>query len=487
MNHSEETLDPKNWDQTKELAHKMVDDAIDYLQTVRERPVWQQMPDEVIDSFNSPLPKDPSDLAKVYQKFMENGYPYPMGNVHPRFWMWYMGSSNFTGAMGDFMAAIIGSNLGGGNHSAARIDDQVVDWCRQMVGFPETASGTLVSGGSMANIISLTVARNVMADVDIRKKGVGAITKSLRFYSSDQVHGCHQKGLEILGLGNEALHKVKSNSNFEVDIDALKEAIKKDKEAGYKPACIIANAGTVNTGSIDDIKAIAEICKKEEIWFHVDGCIGALIAIAPKYKHLVSGIELADSIALDPHKWLHAPFEVGCTIIRNKQDHFNSFATSAEYLEGTKKGIPAAKWLHNYSMQISRGFRALKVWMSVQEHGIDKFGRLIDQNIEQALYLTESIQVNSNLELVAPTKINIVSFRFVSNTKSEKELKKINMEIMLQLQETGIAAISDTTVHEKHCLRVAICNYRTVRSDLDLLVEQVVKIGNTLINDQILK
>ena len=483
MNLTEETLDPKNWDETKELAHRMVDDAIDYLKNVKDRPVWQQMPDHVLEGFKKPLPKDPSDLKEVYQKFVKNSYPYPMGNIHPRFWMWYMGSSNFTGAMGDFMAAIIGSNIGGGNHSAARIDDQVVDWCREMVGFPKTASGTLVSGGSMANIIALTVARNIMAGVDVRKKGVTAIKKTLRFYSSDQVHGCHQKGLEILGLGSDSLHKVKSNKNFEVDINALKEAIKNDKEAGYKPACIIANAGTVNTGSIDDIKAISEICKKENIWFHVDGCIGALINIAPKFKHLVSGIELADSVALDPHKWLHAPFEVGCTIIKNKQDHFNTFSTSAEYLEGAKKGIAAAKFLHNYSMQISRGFRALKIWMSIQEHGIDKFGRLIDQNIEQAFYLSELIEKNNRLELIAPTKINIVCFRFLLNNKTDEELKEINMEIMLQLQETGVAAISDTTVHNKHCLRVAICNYRTIKSDLDLLIEKVVSFGENISNN----
>jgi glutamate/tyrosine decarboxylase-like PLP-dependent enzyme len=483
MNFNQETLDPENWDEAKEIAHKMIDDAIDYLKNVRERPVWREMPKDVEDSFKTFLPKDPSDLKDVYNKFVENGYNYPMGNVHPRFWMWYMGASNFTGAMGDFMAAIIGSNLGGGNHAAARIDDQVVNWCKEMVGFPDSASGTLVSGGSMANIICLTVARNMIADIDVRDKGVAEITKPLRFYSSDQVHGCHQKGLEILGLGNKALKKIKSNKNYEVDIEALKSAIKKDKENGLKPACIIANAGTVNTGAIDNIKAIHEICKKEKMWFHVDGCIGALINIAPKYKHLVSGMEMADSIALDPHKWLHAPFEVGCAIIRNKHDHFDSFSTSAEYLEGTKKGIPAAKWLHNYGMQISRGFRALKVWMAIQEHGIVKFGRLIDQNIEQAFYLTNLIKNNNKFELSAPTKINIVSFRFIVEDKSEEEIKEINMEIMLRLQVEGIAALSDTTVHGNHCLRVAICNHRTKISDLDLLVNQMAQLGDIIINE----
>ena len=483
MNKAEETLDPKDWEDSKELAHRMVDDAIDYLKTVRDRPVWQQMPESVEEKFKTSLPVDPSELKTVYQNFYKYVLQYPMGNIHPRFWMWYMGSSNFTGAMGDFMAAIIGSNLGGGNHAAARIDDQVINWCKQMVGFPEDSSGTLVSGGSMANIISLTIARNVTAGVNIREEGVCAIKNPLRYYSSDQVHGCHQKGLEILGLGSKALHKIKSNANFEIDINALKEGIKNDKELGFKPACIIATAGTVNTGAIDNLKAIAEICQKEKIWFHVDGCIGALIAIAPENKNLVAGMELADSIALDPHKWLHAPFEVGCTLVRDKNKHFDTFSTSAEYLEGTKRGIPAAKWLHNYSMQISRGFKALKVWLAIQEHGIHKFGRLIDQNISQANYLTKLIEKNSHLELIAPTKINIVCFRYVISNQTEKKLKHVNLEIMMRLQEKGIAAISDTTVHDKHCLRVAICNHRTKISDLDLLVDHVIELGETIFNE----
>ncbi len=483
MNKIEETLDPINWDQSEELAHRMVDDAIVYLKTVRDRPVWQQMPKEVIEEFNTSIPQNPSSLETVYENFQKNVMQYPMGNIHPRFWMWYMGSSNFTGAMGDFMAAIIGSNLGGGNHAAARVDDQVINWCKQMVGFPNDSSGSLVSGGSMANIIALTIARNVTSGVNIREEGVCAIKKPLRFYGSDQIHGCHQKGLEVLGLGNKSLHKIKSNANLEMDIIALKKAIQEDRKAGLQPACIIATAGTVNTGAIDNLTAIAEICKKEKLWYHVDGCIGALIAIAPKNKDLMKGMELADSIALDPHKWLHAPFEVGCILVRDKNKHFDSFSTSAEYLEGTKRGIPAAKWLHNYSMQISRGFRALKVWLAIQEHGIDKFGRLIDQNISQAFYLTKLIKENDYLELIAPTKINIVSFRFFVINLNQDKLKQVNIEIMMRLQETGIAAISDTTVHDVHCLRVAICNHRTKISDLKLLTNQIVKIGNTIINE----
>ncbi|MEZ4864238.1 MAG: aspartate aminotransferase family protein [Caldilineaceae bacterium] len=480
MNHTEETLDPPDWTATRALAHRMVDDAVEYLQTVRERPVWQAMPTAVQVGFTTPLPEEPTALEEVYQRFVENGLPYPMGNIHPRFWMWYMGSSNFTGAMGDFLAAIIGSNLGGGNHAAAMIDNQVVDWCKEMVGFPASASGTLVSGGSMANMIGLTVARNVMADIDVREAGVAAIDKPLRFYSSDQVHGCHQKAVEVLGLGRQALRKVPSNAHFEMDIDALRAAIHADRAAGWQPACVIANAGTVNTGAIDDLEAIAELCDQENLWFHVDGCIGALIAIAPENRHRVAGLELADSMALDPHKWLHAPFEVGCALVRDARAHLQTFTLTPEYLEKAQRGVAAADWLYDYGMQTSRGFRALKVWLSLQEHGVQKFGRLIDQNIAQAHYLTELIEATPGLELMTPTNINIVCFRYNPGHLDEAALKRLNLEIMQQMQETGVAAVSDTTLRGRHCLRAAINNHRTQRSDLDLLVAEVVRVGERI-------
>ena len=202
---TEETLDPDDWTEMEALSHRIVDDAVGYLRDVRHRPVWQDIPADVKALFTAPLPRLPEPLSEIYREVAENVMAYPMGNVHPRFWAWYMGSSNFTGALGDFLAAIQGSNLGGGNHAAAYIDQQVVSWCKEMVGFPAAASGTLVSGGSMANIIGLTVARNVKAGIDVREHGVAAIEKPLRFYGSDQLHSCHRKAVEVLGLGNRAL------------------------------------------------------------------------------------------------------------------------------------------------------------------------------------------------------------------------------------------------------------------------------------------
>ena len=480
---AEETLDPANWSEALALSHRIVEDAVAYLRDVRDRPVWQAMPDGARARFFTPLPRTPEPLADVYRTIAETVMRYPMGNIHPRFWAWYMGSSNFTGALGDFLAAVQGSNLGGGDHAATLMDQQVVNWCKEMIGFPAAASGTLVSGGSMANMIGLTVARNKKSGVDVRERGVAAIEMPLRFYGSDQLHGCHRKAMEALGLGNRALRRIPSDGGLRIDIRALGKAIAEDRAAGFQPACVIASAGTVNTGAIDDLVALRALAAQEDLWLHVDGCIGALLAIAPENAYRVAGIETADSVALDPHKWLHAPFEAGCALVRDAIAHRGAFAAEEEYLKTSARGLASGVWLHEYGLQTSRGYRALKIWMALKEHGIEKFGRLIDQNIAQARYLTDLIKAEPILELVAPTNINIVCFRYRPADADRVALEAINSEIMLRLQDEGIAAVSDTTVRGEHCLRTAINNHRTRRSDLELLVRETIRLGDDIMNE----
>jgi glutamate/tyrosine decarboxylase-like PLP-dependent enzyme len=435
------------------------------------------MPEAVRAGFDAPFPKDPVPLAEVWADLQSNLLPYGMGNVHPRFFMWFMGAGTFTGALAEFLAAIDGSNLGAGFTAARQMDMQVTDWLRDMMGFPEGASGTLVDGGSKANIIGLTVARNVMAGVDVREHGVAAIPQHLRFYTSDQVHSCHQKAVELLGLGNRALVRVASDAACRIDLAALSRAIAEDRAAGVKPACVIATAGTTNTGAIDDLPALRDLCRREGLWFHVDGCIGALARLAPRHRHLVAGLEDADSLALDLHKWLHAPFEAGVALLRDRTQHLQSFTLHPEYLEEKPRGIASGEHLYNYNLQTSRGFRALKLWMLLKEHGTAKFGRLIDQNIDQAEYFASFVQAEPSMALMAPVGLNIVCFRHDPGGLDEAALRKLNTEVMLRLQEEGIAALSDTTVKGHHCLRMAICNHRTTREDLDLVLAEGLRIA----------
>jgi aromatic-L-amino-acid decarboxylase len=283
-----------------------------------------------------------------------------------------------------------------------------------------------------------------------------------------------------LGLGSRSLRLVASDAAFQMDVAALEAAIAQVRAAGIKPICVIASVGTTNTGSIDDVKAIEAVCRREGLWLHVDGCIGALVKIAPQNKGLVDGIERADSLALDPHKWLHTPFEAGCALVRDAKKHFGTFALHPEYLEQQTRGIAAGVFLFDFGFELSRGFKALKIWMSLKEQGVEKFGRLIDQNIEQGAYLTKLIEAEPRLELMAPTAINIVCFRYLGNGGTEADLKERNLEIMLRIQEDGTALPTDTMVQGRHCLRAAINNHRTRRDDLDLLVAEVLRIGMML-------
>ncbi len=480
-NQLEETLDPDDWEGARALAHRIIDDSIGHLSRLRERPVWQEMPAHVRAAYLTQVPDQPTPLENVYGQLTENLMPYPMGNIHPRFWGWYMGAGNFTGALGDFLAAIEGSNLGGGNTAAAQLDRQVVSWLKEMMGFPASASGTLTSGGSMANMVGLTVARNAMAGIDVRTEGITSLPQPLRYYASDQVHSCHQKAMETLGLGSRALALVPSDGNFRMDISALERMIAEDRAAGMRPACVIGTVGTTNTGSIDDLKAIGEVCRREGIWFHIDGCIGALIKIAPEHGFMVDGIESADSLALDPHKWLHTPFEAGCALVRDRNLHFSTFALHGDYLEEKPRGVASGEYLFDYGFELSRGFKALKIWMSLKEQGVAKFGRLIDQNIAQGAYLTALIAKERKLELMAPTVINIACFRYRIEGADEAAHRALNTEIMLHMQEEGTAVVTDTTIHGRHCLRAAVNNHRTRRQDLDLLVSEMVRLGDMLL------
>lgn len=479
----QEDLDPQDWDKLRALAHRMVDDAVDYLRDVRERPVWRPLPESVAADLTKPAPTGPSSLDRVYAEFRESVLPYPMGNIHPRFWAWYMGSGTVTGALADFWAAVMNCNLGGGHHAPNRVEAQVVGWMKRIVSFPDEAGGLLTSGGSMANFVGLAVARDAGAETDVRARGMQAEPKPLAVYASGEVHSSNQKAVELLGLGSKGLREVPMHEDFTIDVTALGDRIRQDRNDGWRPVAVIGSAGTVNSGAVDDLDALADLCQEEDLWFHVDGAIGAVGVLSETVRPLLRGMERADSVALDLHKWLHIPFEAGCALVRNPEAHRRTFSLVPEYLEHGDRGIAGEDlWFSHYGLQLSRHFRALKVWMTIKEHGLERLGRMITRNVDQARYLGRLIDRQPDLHLLAPITLDIVCFRFDPGGLDEPALEALNHEILLRLQEEGTAAPSDTRLGGRYCLRVAVANHRTKNEDLDLLVPEVLRLGRGLVD-----
>lgn len=479
--HPEETLDPKDWNTVRTLGRQMVDDMIEYLRTVRERPVWQPIPDHIRDEFRRPVPRAGRPAEEVYRRFRETVLPYPTGNIHPRFWGWVMGNGTVTGMLAEMLAAGLNLNQGGGAQSGSLVESQVIDWCKTMMGFPDSASGLLVSGGSMANFVGLTVARNSKADFDIRAKGVAAAPRPMRFYASEEVHSSVQKAIEVLGLGSDALHRIPVRADLTIDTSALRAAIREDRAHGFAPACVVGCAGTVNTGAIDPLEELAAICREEDLWFHVDGAFGALAALSPELRGLVKGMEHADSLAFDMHKWMYLQYEVGCVLVRDATLHRASFALTPHYLEHTPRGIGGSDlWFSDYGVELSRAFRALKVWMALQEHGVDAFGRMVLQNVTQARALEQRVREHEALELVAAVPLNIVCFRYIGRLTEPSVIDALNKELLLRLHEGGVAAPSYTVINGTYALRTCITNHRTTTADLEVYIREVLRLGKEL-------
>jgi aromatic-L-amino-acid/L-tryptophan decarboxylase len=426
------------------------------------------------------LPQEGSSPESVYADFKENILPFKNATTHPRFWAWVQGTGTPMGMMADMLASGMNPNNTIGDHAAMYVELQVIDWCKEMFGFPSEGGGLLVSGGTLANISAIIVARNHF-DAQLRQTGLSG--SQLVMYCSAETHNCIAKAADFVGVGIQNLRKIGVDAHYRIDLGALEAAIEADLKAGKQPFCIVGNAGTVSTGAIDPLDELLRIARKYGLWFHVDGAFGSLAKLVPEYAAQLKAIEEADSLAFDFHKWMYVNYEVGCFLIRDKQIQRNAFALTASYLTHHERGLAAGpEAFTNYGMELSRGFKALKVWMSLKEHGILKYGRLIRQNIAQAQYLAHLVKQHPELELAVEPPLNVVCFRYRPLVgMSVAQAYQLNKEILMQLHEQAIALPSYTVLNGNYVIRCAITNHRSQKHDFDDLIKGVLRIGNNII------
>jgi glutamate/tyrosine decarboxylase-like PLP-dependent enzyme len=431
------------------------------------------MPDDVRARFHAKLPRQPSDPGDVYREFTDFVVPYATGNVHPGFMGWVHGGGNVVGMLAEMLAAGLNANLGGRDHAPIEVERQIVDWMRAMFGFPSGASGIFVTGTSMANLIAVLVARTSALGRSVRQHGIGDDGARLAAYPSTAAHGCITKAMDIAGFGSNALRHIEVDRSHRIDVSALRARIDSDRKAGLKPFLVVGSAGTVDIGAIDDLTALSILCREEQLWFHVDGAYGALGMLSPALAPRLAGIENADSIALDFHKWGQVPYDAGFLMVRDGERHREAFATPAAYLRRETRGLAAgSSWPCDLGPDLSRGFRALKTWFTLKTYGTEKLGAVIARTCALAAYLEARILAEPRLELLAPVQLNIVCFRYRA-----REANRVNGEIVIAIQESGIAAPSTTLLDGQLAIRAAIVNHRTDICDLDALVAAVIRFG----------
>jgi aromatic-L-amino-acid/L-tryptophan decarboxylase len=475
------TLDPSSWSEFRRLSHALLDDIISHIETIRDRPVWQAVPPASRERFTRPLPRRERDLAEVLDEVRTHILPYATGNLHPGFMGWVHGAGTPIGMLAEMVAAGLNMNCGGRDHIGIVVEKQITQWMAEALGYPATASGLFLTGSSIANFSGVIVAKVQAIGVESRQNGLGRSGASLTAYASAEAHSCIRQAMELSGIGSANLRSIATSRQGGMDIASLQSAISEDRAEGMWPFLIVGTAGTVNTGAIDPLERIADVAAMEGLWFHIDGAIGALAAFSPPLRSLFSGIEKSQSVALDFHKWGHVPYDAGFLLVRDSGAHKNAFSNSAAYLQRAGRGLAAGEtWPCDLGPDLSRGFRALKTWMTIETLGAGKIGDAIWANCELADYLARKIMESSLFELKAHASLNIVCFGVRGFASSN-----INREIVLDLQEFGESAPSWTTIAGESVIRCAIVNHRTERRDIDRLVDRATSLARARLRNSV--
>ena len=436
---------------------------------------------EIESWFDEALPEEGMDQEEVLDMVNDRVLKTATGNLGPHMYAYVMAGGTQMSIVAEQLAATINQNVGKWHLGPAinEIEKRIVQWGAQMIGYSENVGGVLVSGGSSANLAGLTVARNIFfEDQNIREVGLFGL-KPFTVYASKEVHGCVDKSLDLLGIGLNQLRKIEVNADFTIDLNALRSQIETDIKQGYTPFCLIGSAGTVNTGAIDDLAALGHLAKEYSMWYHVDGAYGGLAAMLPSLKAKYQGLEMADSVAVDFHKWLYQPFEAGCVMVKNWQILKRAYFKKADYLDTSLEGVGRLDFNEHY-FQLSRNAKALKIWMSVKAYGMTRIREMIQKDIDLTHYLAEQIESSPDFEIKSRSNLAVACFRYVGDIEEEQEIARINQELIPVLERDGRVFVTGTRLNGEFVLRACIINHRKQESDIDFLLKVIRELAQNL-------
>jgi glutamate/tyrosine decarboxylase-like PLP-dependent enzyme len=475
-------------DEIRRVGYQVVDLIAEHLSSLPDEPAFRPVPRDRADALRSmPVPLEPVAADEILRRFADQIEPHPFGNGHPRFWGWVNSPPAVMGVFAEALAAAMNPSCAGGNHAAIYVEHAVLAWFRSILGFGPTSGGLLVSGGSMATMTALAVARHVKSGVDVRANGLRDAPAPFAFYMSSEAHSCARKAIELLGFGSASVRTIASGADYRMNIDALDAAIEQDLAHGVKPIAVVATAGSTNTGAIDDLAAIAGVCRRHEVWMHVDAAYGGPAILSAEYAGPLHAVAQADSVALDPHKWLFVPVEAGLVLVRDAEAMRSTFSLVPPYIRqsGSAGDVYGLPWFSEYGFQQTRGFRALKVWMTLQQFGLKGMAAAIEENLALAAYLADRVSHAADLELVAPPGLSIVCFRFVDpSLVGEEAIAAVNRKLLERLQLGGEAFLTSTELRGSYVLRACFVNYRSRREDVDRMLAAVRRIGQTTLRNE---
>lgn len=470
------------------IGYKLIDTVAGFIDTVNDKPVTTgESPKQIqVILGTASLPENGTAATELILKASDLLLNHSLLNGHPKFMGYITSSPAPIGALADLLAAAVNPNVGANILSpmATAIEKQTVKWLAEFIGVASTYSGLLVSGGNMANFTAFLAARTAKAPTGLKENGLVNGDGEMVLYCSKATHTWVDKAAALFGHGTKAVRWIPTDGANKMDNEILSQTIEADLKNGKKPFMVIGNAGDVSTGVVDDLSAIAAVCKKYDLWFHIDGAYGIPAAVIPELKNIFEGIHEADSIALDPHKWLYAPLEVGCTLVKNPQHLIDTYSSHPAYYNFDNNDEEPSFNYYEYGFQNSRGFRALKVWMALQQVGRSGYIKMISEDIGLSKLLFEKAAQHPELEAVTQN-LSIATLRYVPSGFLQQEgraayLNMLNEKLLNELQQGGEVFLSNAIVSEKYCLRACIVNFRTSKNDIEEIIEIIVREGRKM-------